>query len=429
MPDPAPIFPATGGLPDVFSDATSFEAMEKALMAQYTNPPPAAAPAAPAAAEPSPAPAAPAAPAAAPTPAAAPAQVATPAPVAPAAEPSPQPAPSAIPPVAAELPRNFRLQSQDALEQLTMLKLQQSRGTEARLSMPEAMQQAAAELGLPNPMQGFQPAASPAPQSPAPAPAEQPPQQPSQLDLLTQKQQELDDKIKGLHPTFDAEEYRQAMLQRQDLLVERTRLETATQVRQEMEANAARAALAQARTDVETRYPALRDPTHPFALAHEAEMNRLLATAPDEVLGRPDLELQVAAALDKRFQSFLQAPVNPGSAIPPGPGLAVPAAPAPALPAGSPQAPVMQQPAPAAPAAQPPVATPRSAVAPISGAPASMNPVPMGIDTGTPQQSGFDQAVKTGDLAALDALLNGRSSGGLSPLVPTDPRFYSGAAA
>jgi len=272
----------------------------------------------------------------------------------------------------------------------------------------EALVKAHKELGLPSPMPDAP--AAPAPATP-PAPVPEP--QVSPLDKLKADLDAVDARLKDLHPTFDADDFKAATLERQNLLTQQVRLETAEMIAQQQTVQTVQAEIEQAQQQVAAQFgEVLADAQHPFTLAYQGRLQQLIQSAPDEVVGDPDFELRVAHEVAQQFEAR-NIPVRKASAAP---------APAPA------PAPVTQQPAPAAaPQPQAPAAQPRSAAVPLSGAPASVNPV-MGIDQRDNTAEAVQSAVKTADLGALDDLLNGRTPGGNSPGYRGDPRFYPAAA-
>lgn len=306
------------------------------------------------AAAPSPAPAIPATPAA-PEPAPAPAPAAP--------EPAPAPAAPAAPDASLnpDLAKNYRITAQTAVEQQAL----QLRRANPNLSLMEAIVKAHEDLGLPSPV----PAAPAAPVTP-PAPAPEP--QMSPLDKLKADLDAVDEKLADLHPTFDADDFKAATLERQNLLTQQVRLETAEMIAQQQTQQTVQAEIEHAQQQVDSQFgDVLADAQHPFTLAYQGRLQQLIQSAPDDVVGALDFELRVANEVAQQFEAR-NIPVRKASAAP---------APAPA------PAPVTQQPAPAAaPQPQAPAAPPRSAAVPLSGAPASVNPV-MGIDRPDPSAS------------------------------------------
>lgn len=306
------------------------------------------------AAAPSPAPAIPATPAA-PEPAPAPAPAAP--------EPAPAPAAPAAPDASLnpDLAKNYRITAQTAVEQQAL----QLRRANPNLSLMEAIVKAHEDLGLPSPV----PAAPAAPVTP-PAPAPEP--QVSPLDKLKADLDAVDEKLADLHPTFDADDFKAATLERQNLLTQQVRLETAEMIAQQQTQQTVQAEIEHAQQQVDSQFgDVLADAQHPFTLAYQGRLQQLIQSAPDDVVGALDFELRVANEVAQQFEAR-NIPVRKASAAP---------APAPA------PAPVTQQPAPAAaPQPQTPAAPPRSAAVPLSGAPASVNPV-MGIDRPDPSAS------------------------------------------
>lgn len=306
------------------------------------------------AAAPSPAPAIPATPAA-PEPAPAPAPAAP--------EPAPAPAAPAAPDASLnpDLAKNYRITAQTAVEQQAL----QLRRANPNLSLMEAIVKAHEDLGLPSPV----PAAPAAPVTP-PAPAPEP--QVSPLDKLKADLDAVDEKLADLHPTFDADDFKAATLERQNLLTQQVRLETAEMIAQQQTQQTVQAEIEHAQQQVDSQFgDVLADAQHPFTLAYQGRLQQLIQSAPDDVVGALDFELRVANEVAQQFEAR-NIPVRKASAAP---------APAPA------PAPVTQQPAPAAaPQPQAPAAPPRSAAVPLSGAPASVNPV-MGIDRPDPSAS------------------------------------------
>lgn len=305
-------------------------------------------------------------PAAAPNPApAAPEPV--PAPAAAAPEPASPAAPAA--PAAPDaslnpdLAKNYRITAQTAVEQQAL----QLRRANPNLSLMEAIVKAHEDLGLPSPVPAAP--AAPAPGTP-PAPAPEP--QVSPLDELKADLDAVDARLKDLHPTFDADDFKAATLERQNLLTQQVRLETAEMIAQQQTQQTVQAEIEQAQQQVAAQFgEVLADAQHPFTLAYQGRLQQLIQSAPDDVVGAPDFELRVAHEVAQQFEAR-NIPVRKASAAP---------APAPA------PAPVTQQPAPAAaPQPQAPAAPPRSAAVPLSGAPASVNPV-MGIDRPDPSAS------------------------------------------
>lgn len=305
-------------------------------------------------------------PAAAPNPApAAPEPV--PAPAAAAPEPASPAAPAA--PAAPDaslnpdLAKNYRITAQTAVEQQAL----QLRRANPNLSLMEAIVKAHEDLGLPSPVPAAP--AAPAPGTP-PAPAPEP--QVSPLDELKADLDAVDARLKDLHPTFDADDFKAATLERQNLLTQQVRLETAEMIAQQQTQQTVQAEIDQAQQQVAAQFgEVLADAQHPFTLAYQGRLQQLIQSAPDDVVGAPDFELRVAHEVAQQFEAR-NIPVRKASAAP---------APAPA------PAPVTQQPAPAAaPQPQTPAAPPRSAAVPLSGAPASVNPV-MGIDRPDPSAS------------------------------------------
>lgn len=305
-------------------------------------------------------------PAAAPNPApAAPEPV--PAPAAAAPEPASPAAPAA--PAAPDaslnpdLAKNYRITAQTAVEQQAL----QLRRANPNLSLMEAIVKAHEDLGLPSPVPAAP--AAPAPGTP-PAPAPEP--QVSPLDELKADLDAVDARLKDLHPTFDADDFKAATLERQNLLTQQVRLETAEMIAQQQTQQTVQAEIEQAQQQVAAQFgEVLADAQHPFTLAYQGRLQQLIQSAPDDVVGAPDFELRVAHEVAQQFEAR-NIPVRKASAA---------SAPAPA------PASVTQQPAPAAaPQPQAPAAPPRSAAVPLSGAPASVNPV-MGIDRPDPSAS------------------------------------------
>lgn len=301
--------------------------------------------------------------------------------------------------------RNYRVTAQNAVEQAAL----QIRRDDPTLTLLQALEKAHVEMGLPPPLQAN-----------APAPAAPPPPEPeplSPLDQVKAKLAEIDTKLTGekkLHPTFDADEYSQAMTERQNLLVEQMRLETDARVQEQLSAQSAAVEIARVEEQVRSEFGVLGDPNHPFTLAYEAQKQHLLANAPDDIVGSPTFELDLARQMADQFEQQYHFSVRQNGN---------PAAPA-ATTAPAPSANVTQQPAPAAaPQPQAPAAAPRSAAVPLSGAPASVNPV-MGIAQPDTTAQAVQAAVQTADLTSLDALLNGHTPGGNRPGWAGDPRFH-----
>lgn len=316
------------------------------------DPAPVPAPAPSPAAAPSPAPAAP-------EPAPAPA-AAAPEPASPAAPAAPAAPDASLNP---DLAKNYRITAQTAVEQQAL----QLRRANPNLSLMEAIVKAHEDLGLPSPVPAAP--ASPASVTP-PAPAPEP--QVSPLDKLKADLDAVDARLKDLHPTFDADDFKAATLERQNLLTQQVRLETAEMIAQQQTQQTVQAEIDQAQQAVAAQFgDVLADAQHPFTLAYQGRLQQLIQSASDDVVGAPDFELRVANEVAQQFEAR-NIPVRKASAAP---------APAPA------PAPVTQQPAPAAaPQPQTPAAPPRSAAVPLSGAPASVNPV-MGIDRPDPSAS------------------------------------------
>lgn len=317
-------------------------------------------------------------PAPAPVPAPAPSPAAAPSPIPAAPEPVPAPAAAAPEPASPAAPaapaapdaslnpdlaKNYRITAQTAVEQQAL----QLRRANPNLSLMEAIVKAHEDLGLPSPVPAA--SAAPAPVTP-PAPALEP--QVSPLDKLKADLSALDEKLADLHPTFDADAFKAATLERQNLLTQQVRLETAEMIAQQQTQQTVQAEIDQAQQQVDSQFgDVLADAQHPFTLAYQGRLQQLIQSAPDDVVGAPDFELRVAHEVAQQFEAR-NIPVRKASAAP---------APAPA------PAPVTQQPAPAAaPQPQAPAAPPRSAAVPLSGAPASVNPV-MGIDRPDPSAS------------------------------------------
>lgn len=382
---------------------TDLDSLENLLMSQYTEPTPAPA-------EPAPAPA--------PAPAAAPVvepATPTPAPVPVAAEPAPavevKPAFDPTKELDPDLAKNWRIgedlrvTAQNAVEQVALKVRKEARDKGEHISLSEAEAEAHRRLGLAAPAQS-----APAPATP-PVPAPEP--QVSPLDKLKADLDAVDARLKDLHPSYDSEDFKAATLERQNLLAQQVRLETAEMIAQQQAQQTVQAEIEQAQQQVAAQFgDVLADAQHPFTLAYQGRLQQLIANAPDDVVGAPDFELRVAHEVAQQFESR-NISVRKASAAP---------APAPA------PASVTQQPAPAAaPQPQAPAAQPRSAAVPLSGAPASVNPV-MGIDQRDNTAEAVQSAVKAADLSALDDLLNGRTPGGNSPGYRGDPRFYPAAA-
>lgn len=317
-------------------------------------------------------------PAPAPVPAPAPSPAAAPSPIPAAPEPVPAPAAAAPEPASPAAPaapaapdaslnpdlaKNYRITAQTAVEQQAL----QLRRANPNLSLMEAIVKAHEDLGLPSPVPAAP--AAPAPVTP-PAPAPEP--QVSPLDKLKADLDAVDARLKDLHPTFDADDFKAATLERQNLLTQQVRLETAEMIAQQQTQQTVQAEIEHAQQQVDSQFgDVLADAQHPFTLAYQGRLQQLIQSAPDDVVGAPDFELRVANEVAQQFEAR-NIPVRKASAAP---------APAPA------PAPVTQQPAPAAaPQPQAPAAPPRSAAVPLSGAPASVNPV-MGIDRPDPSAS------------------------------------------
>ena len=311
-------------------------------------------------------------PAPAPSPAAAPSpEPAAPEPVPAPAAAAPEPASPAAPAAPAapdaslnpDLAKNYRITAQTAVEQQAL----QLRRANPNLSLMEAIVKAHEDLGLPSPVP-----AAPAATAPVTTTAPAPEPQMSPLDKLKADLATLDEKLADLHPTFDADAFKAATLERQNLLTQQVRLETAEMIAQQQTQQTVQAEIDQAQQAVAAQFgEVLADAQHPFTLAYQGRLQQLIQSAPDDVVGAPDFELRVAHEVAQQFEAR-NIPVRKASAAP---------APAPA------PAPVTQQPAPAAaPQPQAPAAPPRSAAVPLSGAPASVNPV-MGIDRPDPSAS------------------------------------------
>ena len=298
-------------------------------------------------------------PAPAPSPAAAPSpEPAAPEPVPAPAAAAPQPASPAAPAAPAapdaslnpDLAKNYRITAQTAVEQQAL----QLRRANPNLSLMEAIVKAHEDLGLPSPVPAAP--AAPAPVTP-PAPAPEP--QVSPLEKLEADLATLDEKLADLHPTFDADDFKAATLERQNLLTQQVRLETAEMIAQQQTQQTVQAEIEHAQQQVDSQFgDVLADAQHPFTLAYQGRLQQLIQSAPDDVVGAPDFELRVANEVAQQFEAR-NIPVRKASAAP--------------APAAAPQ--------PQAPAAQP-----RSAAVPLSGAPASVNPV-MGIDRPDPSAS------------------------------------------
>lgn len=349
--------PAAAAAPEIQQPDTELPAFDPAMMSEAGL----LALSAAAAPEPAPEPEPAAAPVAAPAPAPAPAE--TPAP-------APEPAPANPQALREDLAKNFRITAQDAIEQ-TALKL---RRAEPGMSLMQALVKAHEELGLPAPMQ----ANAPVPPVAQPAPAPEPEPQPSPLEASKSKLDAINARLEGLHPTFDADEWKKADRERQEALAEQIRLETEERVQQQFQQQYAAQEIARVEAQVRSEFAVLADPSDPFTIAYEAQKNQLLATASDEVVGSPTFELDLARSLAAQFAARgyqISARTPSGPAAP-----AATTAPAPTAP----PAPVTQQPAPAAASQHPtPAAQPRSAAVPLSGASASVNPV-MGISQPNP---------------------------------------------
>jgi hypothetical protein len=391
---------------------TDLDSLESLLMSQYTEAPPAPAEPAPAA-SPAPTPAPAPAAATAPEPAPQPAPSAAEPPANPAAEPAPAEGFDPTKELDPTLAKNWRIgddlrvTAQNAVEQTALKVRKEAREAGKHISLSEAEAEAHRRLGLAAP-------AAQTPAAPQPQPAPEPPApQVSPLDKLKNDLKTLDERLAELHPTFDAEDFKKATLERQNLLTQQVRLETAEMIAQQQTQQTVQAEIDQAQQQVAAQFgEVLADAHHPFTLAYQGRLQQLIQSAPDDVVGAPDFELRVAHEVAQQFEAR-NIPVRKASAA---------SAPAPA------PAPVTQQPAPAAaPQPQAPAAQPRSAAVPLSGAPASVNPV-MGIDQRDNTAEAVQSAVKTADLGALDDLLNGRTPGGNSPGYRGDPRFYPAAA-
>jgi hypothetical protein len=283
------------------------------------------------------------------------------------AQPVVDPAPAVETPAAPDalrpdLAKNYRVTAQTAVEQTAL----QIRRADPSLSLLDAVVRAHEELGLPSPL-------AVAPQAPAPTPPTPAPAAVSPVDKIKAELATLDAELEDTHPSFDAEKFRDLTRKRQDILTEQMRLEMQAQITERFESQNSAHDIAATEQVLHEEYgEVLANPNHLFTKLFRAEEQNLLATAPDEVVGAADFELQIArrieAQLAEHHISVRQKP----------------AASAPVAPA---HAPVTQQPAPAA-APQPtaPAAQPRSAAVPLSGASASVNPV-MGIDRPDPTAS------------------------------------------
>jgi len=329
---------------------------------------------------------------------------AAPAPAAPApvasAEP-PAPAPTAPAPAAdpnalnPDAPRNYRIQAQDAIEQRTL----QLRAQDRSLTLPQALERAYQELGLPAPF-----AQTPAP-SAAPSAPEPDPQTPA--DPLAQIEADIatrETALADLNPALDAAEWNRVNAEIRKLERDAARLEAERATTSRIEAVTAENTLAQLEQQLHGQFQVLADPAHPFTIAFEAERSRIYQTGTDEQLNDPALELKLAQHIEEQFKTRYGLAVRPP--------VSSPAATTPQAP----NAPVTQPPAPPA-VAPAPVAPPRSAAAPLSGTPASVNPV-TGITPPNPQE-GFQSLLRSdGPLnadAAADAMLNGFFGGQSAP--------------
>jgi hypothetical protein len=333
------------------------------------------------------------------SPAAAPAPAASPAPAVPA--PVAQPAatdPNALNP---DAPRNYRIQAQDAIEQRTL----QLRAQDRSLTLPQALEKAYQELGLPAPFaQTLAPSANPA--APEPAAAAEEPADP--LEQIEASISERETALQDLNPALDAAEWNKINAEIRKLEREAARMEAERAATARLESATAENTLAQIEQTLHQEFKILNDPAHPFTLAFEAERNRIYQTGTDEQLNDPALEINIARQLADTFQQRYGMPVRPTQ-------VSSPAATTPqALNAN-----VTQPTAPPA-VAHAPVAQPRSAAAPLSGAPASVNPV-TGITPPNPQE-GFQSMLRSdGPLnadAAADAMLNGFFGGQGAPSFP-----------
>ena len=373
-----------------------------ATMAEQPSAPETPAPAAPVEAAPvqviesAPAPAAPAP--AAPAPVAS-AEPPAPAPTAPTAPTAPAPAadPTALNP---DAPRNYRIQAQDAIEQRTL----QLRAQDRSLTLPQALERAYQELGLPAP---FAPPPAPpsTPASPEPAAPEAPADPLAQIEADIAARETV---LADLNPALDAAEYNRINAELRKLERDAARLEAERAATARLEAVTAESTLAQIEQNLHSQFQVLADPAHPFTIAFQAQRAQIYQTGTDEQLNDPNLELNLAQQLEKQFQTNYGLAVRPSQ-------VSSPAATTPQAP----NAPVTQPPAPPA-VAPAPVAQPRSAAAPLSGTPASVNPV-TGITPPNPQE-GFQSMLRSdGPLnadAAADAMLSGFFGGQGAPSYP-----------
>lgn len=300
-----------------------------------------------------------------------------------------------------DIAKNFRITANDSIEQRAL----QIRAQDRSLSLSEALNQAYGELGVSNPALNRQ-----APQANAP-------QQQVQAEPVVDPVKDIDSRIAALeaeqeklNPALDAEEYHRLNKQIRALEREQVKLEAQQVASQQLNEIQGQQSLQQIEATLRNEFDVLSDPSHPFTIAYEANRQQIYATATDEQLEDPNLELNLARSLAEKFQK------NYGMTV----GKQVSRV---AAQPQAQQANVTQQPGPAAVAAQSPAAQPRSAAAPLSGSSASAIPV-MGVreaDPGSAAAALLSSGKGVGE--DFDAMLMGSAFQGGN--APAPGRSYS----
>ena len=126
----------------------------------------------------------------------------------------------------------------------------------------------------------------------------------SPLDKLKADLDAVDEKLADLHPTFDADDFKAATLERQNLLTQQVRLETAEMIAQQQTQQTVQAEIEHAQQQVDSQFgDVLADAQHPFTLAYQGRLQQLIQSAPDDVVGALDFELRVANEVAQQFEA------------------------------------------------------------------------------------------------------------------------------
>lgn len=300
----------------------------------------------------------------------------------------PEPVVRAKEPLPDGMPRNYRVAAKDPVEALAL----QLRVRNPDMDLGAAWSRAQQELGI-------TPAAAPA-ATPSPAPAAP---EPSPLQTLDARLQEIRAEQKNLDPIVDAaalqalnSEAIDLAIQRADLAAEAKAAELLAQRERDFtEASEVDAIIAAQRAEAERVFPALADPASELSQTY-ARLDEQMRASNDPLLSVEDYEMRLAQmaagtlAAQGKNPHPAAAATTPGTATPSGPPSQVPAS-----------RPASMAPAPAG-------------VVPVPGAMQSREHS-IQVQAASPQQQAeqaFAQAAAGDDFAAAEAALGMALTGG-----------------